>query len=199
MNDQVAGLIRHTLTTVGGVLVAKGYLEAGVLEGVIGALMTLIGTGWSIWVKVVAARGQDAAAPRQGGWARVSLLVPLALAVVLGLSGCETVKSMADPLRSSASKEAPAVAAARTVIDEGYALLTAVNKVIGENVSAGVWSKAQAQDYLDRSREMRIRLDSARDMLRAGDPLNAKNQAELIRTAILALQKRIAADARKGA
>jgi hypothetical protein len=49
--EMFLGLIRHGLTTVGGVLVAKGYIDAGLIEGVVGAIVTLLGAGWSIYDK----------------------------------------------------------------------------------------------------------------------------------------------------
>jgi hypothetical protein len=39
--EEVLGLVRHTLTFIGGVLVTKGLLEAGLLQEAIGAVMTL--------------------------------------------------------------------------------------------------------------------------------------------------------------
>lgn len=41
------GFIRHILTMVGGILVAKGWLDEGTWASVVGALMTLIGVFWS--------------------------------------------------------------------------------------------------------------------------------------------------------
>lgn len=49
--DIILGLIRHALTAGGGVLVAKGYLDAGGAETVVGAIITLIGAVWSVWDK----------------------------------------------------------------------------------------------------------------------------------------------------
>ena len=51
MNLFTAGILRHILTTAGGVLVAKGYLEEGMLQEVIGAVLTLAGVAWSMWEK----------------------------------------------------------------------------------------------------------------------------------------------------
>lgn len=45
------GIIRHALTSFGGVLVAKGYLDSGAVEAIVGAAMTLIGAGWSMYRK----------------------------------------------------------------------------------------------------------------------------------------------------
>lgn len=51
MNEAVAGLIRHALTTVGGVLAAKGYLDSGMVEASVGAVVTLVGVVWSLVAK----------------------------------------------------------------------------------------------------------------------------------------------------
>jgi len=45
------GLIRHVLTTAGGVLASKGVIESGQIETIVGALVVLIGVGWSVWAK----------------------------------------------------------------------------------------------------------------------------------------------------
>jgi hypothetical protein len=55
MKDQVLGLIRHTLTFVGGVIVAKGLVDDVVFQEILGAVMTLIGAGWSVASKKSAA------------------------------------------------------------------------------------------------------------------------------------------------
>lgn len=46
--DQVLGIIRHTLTFVGGILVMKGIVDEGMVSEIIGGVMTLTGTIWSI-------------------------------------------------------------------------------------------------------------------------------------------------------
>lgn len=48
MKDQVLGLIRHALTFVGGVIVAKGLVDEGMFQEVLGGIMTLVGAIWSI-------------------------------------------------------------------------------------------------------------------------------------------------------
>ncbi len=48
MNEQVQGLIRHALTFVGGIAVAKGWLDSSAIGEIIGAIMTLTGTIWSV-------------------------------------------------------------------------------------------------------------------------------------------------------
>jgi hypothetical protein len=42
------GLVRHVLTLAGGLLLAKGYLEENQLNELIGGVLSLFGTGWSI-------------------------------------------------------------------------------------------------------------------------------------------------------
>ena len=54
MNDQVAGIVRHILTSVGGALVAAGYLTSDEWTAVAGALAVLIGVVWSIITKRLA-------------------------------------------------------------------------------------------------------------------------------------------------
>jgi len=48
MKDKVLGLVRHALTFVGGIVVSKGLLDESLTVEVIGGLMTLIGSIWSI-------------------------------------------------------------------------------------------------------------------------------------------------------
>lgn len=46
--EQYLGLIRHTLTFVGGILVAKGLLDETIVTEIVGAVITLVGGMWSI-------------------------------------------------------------------------------------------------------------------------------------------------------
>jgi hypothetical protein len=45
---QVLGIVRHILTFGGGILVAKGLLDEGMVAEISGAVITLIGAIWSI-------------------------------------------------------------------------------------------------------------------------------------------------------
>jgi hypothetical protein len=45
---QVLGIVRHILTFGGGILVAKGLLDDGMVAEISGAVITLIGAIWSI-------------------------------------------------------------------------------------------------------------------------------------------------------
>jgi hypothetical protein len=49
--EQLEGLVRHTLTFVGGVLVLKGYLDESTLMEITGAAVTLAGALWSVFSK----------------------------------------------------------------------------------------------------------------------------------------------------
>ena len=51
MSVTIQALARHLLTAGGGFLVAQGYLDAASRETVVGALVTLIGVGWSVYEK----------------------------------------------------------------------------------------------------------------------------------------------------
>lgn len=46
--EQIFGIIRHTLTFFGGIIVSKGIIDEKVLLETIGAIITLTGTIWSI-------------------------------------------------------------------------------------------------------------------------------------------------------
>jgi hypothetical protein len=46
--EQILGIVRHTLTFVGGILVMKGLVDEAVVTEIIGGVMTLIGTVWSV-------------------------------------------------------------------------------------------------------------------------------------------------------
>lgn len=46
--EQVLGIIRHALTFIGGVLVIKGLSSEAAVSETIGAVMTAIGTVWSV-------------------------------------------------------------------------------------------------------------------------------------------------------
>lgn len=48
MGPMILGIARHLLTAAGGALVARGMIDAGNAEAAIGAVVTLIGIGWSM-------------------------------------------------------------------------------------------------------------------------------------------------------
>jgi len=54
VKEQVLGLIRHALTFAGGLLIAKGLITESVSVDIIGGVMTLVGSIWSILSKKTA-------------------------------------------------------------------------------------------------------------------------------------------------
>jgi hypothetical protein len=49
--EKVLGIIRHTLTFVGGFLVMKGLVDETLVTEVVGGVVALVGTVWSVIVK----------------------------------------------------------------------------------------------------------------------------------------------------
>ena len=46
--EQVLGIVRHTLTFVGGILITRGLIDETAVTEIIGGVNTLIGTVWSV-------------------------------------------------------------------------------------------------------------------------------------------------------
>jgi hypothetical protein len=46
--EQIFGIIRHVFTSVGGIVVAQGYISDNMFAELSGAVLTLIGVIWSI-------------------------------------------------------------------------------------------------------------------------------------------------------
>jgi hypothetical protein len=49
--EQVLGIVRHTLTFVGGIVVMKGLVDEATVTEIVGGIVTLTGTIWSIIAK----------------------------------------------------------------------------------------------------------------------------------------------------
>lgn len=49
--ERILGIVRHTLTFIGGLLVMKGLIDEAMSSEIIGSVMTLTGTIWSIFEK----------------------------------------------------------------------------------------------------------------------------------------------------
>lgn len=49
--EQVLGLLRHVLTFVGGILIAKGTIDEATATELVGGLITVIGGVWSVLTK----------------------------------------------------------------------------------------------------------------------------------------------------
>lgn len=50
--EQVLGIVRHALTFVGGILVMKGLVDETMVTEIVGGVVTLTGSIWSIVEKV---------------------------------------------------------------------------------------------------------------------------------------------------
>lgn len=46
--EQVLGIVRHTLTVIGGVLITKGYIDESLLAEGVGIIASLVGFIWSV-------------------------------------------------------------------------------------------------------------------------------------------------------
>ena len=46
--EQILGIVRHTLTFGGGIVVMKGLVDEATVTEIIGGVMTLTGTIWSV-------------------------------------------------------------------------------------------------------------------------------------------------------
>jgi hypothetical protein len=46
--EEVLGIVRHLLTFIGGGVVAKGIVDESQVLEIIGAIMTLVGSVWSV-------------------------------------------------------------------------------------------------------------------------------------------------------
>jgi hypothetical protein len=49
--EQLLGILRHTLTFVGGILITKGIIDEATATEIIGGIITLTGTIWSVLAK----------------------------------------------------------------------------------------------------------------------------------------------------
>lgn len=51
MKDMILGIVRHLITAGGVALVTKGVLDAATANTAVGAVMTLLSVGWSVYEK----------------------------------------------------------------------------------------------------------------------------------------------------
>jgi hypothetical protein len=53
-SEMITAVVRHILTAVGGYFVAKGAVDHGTVEAIVGGIVAAIGLGWSIVNKLKA-------------------------------------------------------------------------------------------------------------------------------------------------
>jgi hypothetical protein len=46
--EQILGIIRHSLTFIGGILLMKGLIDEATWTEISGSALTLVGTVWSV-------------------------------------------------------------------------------------------------------------------------------------------------------
>ena len=46
--EQILGIVRHGLTFIGGILITKGLIDESTLTEIVGGIVTLTGTIWSV-------------------------------------------------------------------------------------------------------------------------------------------------------
>jgi len=49
--EQILGIVRHSITFIGGILVMKGLVDETLVTEIVGGAVTLAGAIWSIVVK----------------------------------------------------------------------------------------------------------------------------------------------------
>jgi hypothetical protein len=132
----------------------------------------------------------------------VRATIVAAILAALSVFGCTTLfdKPVAPEAKVCVSLPSPArlsCAKAGDMLAKGYIMLAAVNTTIIDNVKSEVWTTEQGREYLIKSVDAREKLDRAYDVFMKGDFASAMDQATIINAVIVALQKEIAAQARK--
>ena len=118
----------------------------------------------------------------------------------LALGGC----SLFGPVEQISSKTVsqslpPAGQQAQLAVNEANLALTAAANVIVGNLKDRIWTKQQAQAYLDKVKDYAHQVDRAQELVRLGDFAMGQTQAEATRALIVLLHREIAAQARKEA
>ena len=86
----------------------------------------------------------------------------LALFVAIALSGCALVGQVEPLSTMSVPATLPeAGKQAQVAVNEANLALTAAANVIAANVKDGIWTKAQAQGYLDKVKDYAKQVDRA--------------------------------------
>jgi len=123
--------------------------------------------------------------------------VLLVLLAGCGVGGVLNVEPLHTPIVVESEDAAvKAFRIARNAVDEANAELTAVNRVIDSNAKAGIWTKEQAQGYLNQSKAFGRDVDKAQDSLLLGNLNDASVRAAAIKALILQLQLEVAKMAR---
>lgn len=139
--DLILSVVRHLLTACGGGLVANGTVSNDELQQVIGALATLIGVGWAIYLRRTSAPAATPAPPSSKG----TFLTPLLLTFLTLNSALFTVSCAT--LRQIASVNLPFVQT-EAQLACGAALQLAVSDGDRRDVANMIFSISDAVDTL---------------------------------------------------
>ena len=122
-----------------------------------------------------------------------ALLSVVVLSLGFVLSGCALVQPAAIPVDQSLPKAAQT---AQSSINEANILIIATANVVAQNFKDGIYTESEKNSYRDKLKHAAQDVDAAQVLLRAGDITKATNQAALIKMALTALHKEVAAKAR---
>ena len=118
----------------------------------------------------------------------------LLLCLALTLPAC-AILGPVEPV--STKKPTSAAEQAQYAVNEANLGLTAAANVVAGNVKDRIWTKTQAQPYLDKIRDYARQTDRAQELIRLGQFDAGKTQAEATKALILILHREIAAKARE--
>ena len=83
----ILGIVRHSLTSIGGWLVASGRLSASDSEQIIGGVLAVLGVAWSIYSKRCALAAPPSTPPQKKNNSTLPILL-LCAAITLSPPGC---------------------------------------------------------------------------------------------------------------
>lgn len=128
---------------------------------------------------------------------RTKVLLAVAVAMMaLAAGSCGTIFTPTRPIGVSETLP-PQLQTAQATINETNILLTATANVVAQNLKDGVYTKAEAQSYLDKVKSLASQVDTAQALIRVGD-MTAMDKTKLIQQAVVVLHREVAARARKG-
>ncbi len=118
-----------------------------------------------------------------------------ALAVAIPLAGCGLVQPVQQLAVPTSLSETAAQAA--KLINEAKVDLIAANNTITTQLKAGLMTKADAQSLAAKVDECWGKVKQAETLLGSGQDLMAKQQAQLLSTLLVELQKQVVARSKK--
>lgn len=120
----------------------------------------------------------------------------LCIAACLMLAGCPDFKPLHKPTTETLTPAQQAERTARHAYDEARTLLTTLYMEISANRKAGIWTREEGDSYLAEADHQDEQLKKAKVLLDNLDFSSAKIEADLVKTLLTNLRKRVAANAR---